>query len=528
MGEFVRKSNWKRQKTDDSIAEESEILVNFITSTKFCKQVRSVYDTKLIESTTAKKVIPWCVEYFDEHETATKENFKPLFEHKKKKEKIDPIIIGDLEGYFDDKGNWQKGILEKLSEQFAKQQDPEENIDFHIGRTKRYFEKRHLILHLQQVQNLVDDGDHTSANKLIKEFKPIETGGMYHIADYICNVQEMRSKERVKPKLLMKPWLSEGQATFIHADCGVGKSLFVMHIAYLLGISRCNYNEDYDYNIDKWEVETPTGCLYVDGELGESELEDRMGKFEYLGEQDKEFTMQFWCIPEYQIKSEVVAKLSDRAFQLEIISWLKEHPNYKLIILDSVTTLFGLENENDNSEFSNKVNPFLRDLRALNVACLLLHHSGKDQGRGLRGASSMGAMVHNIFNLVNLNDRSTIDEGEARFSVDKGKQRGGGFFFKRFDIHYFQDSDHTQTEWETPTNRGNKNGLTDERIRVIERLLLGETLRMIEHVTGIKRGKVGYIRNWGKENGYITGDKHLLSTEKWNQSIEKDLDIEDN
>jgi RecA-family ATPase len=139
--------------------------------------------------------------------------------------------------------------------------------------------------------------------------------------------------------------------------------------------------------------------------------------------------------------------LSERKNQLKIIKWLKEHETYKLIVLDSASTLFGLVEENDNSEWNSKINPFLRDLRALGIACLLLHHSGKDAKKGLRGASAMGAMAHYIFRLTNHGDKNTED-GEAWFVISTDKQRAGGFSFNRFSLHYYQEENETETHWE--------------------------------------------------------------------------------
>jgi hypothetical protein len=116
-------------------------------------------------------------------------------------------------------------------------------------------------------------------------------------------------------------------------------------------------------------------------------------------------------------------------------------------VLDSVSTLFGLEDENNNSEWNNKVNPFLRDLRALGVACFLLHHSGKDGRKGLRGASAMSAMANNIFRIAN-HPKKSDDAGEAWFVLGKDKQRTGGFMFKTFGMHFYQTADGKETRWD--------------------------------------------------------------------------------
>jgi hypothetical protein len=194
-----------------------------------------------------------------------------------------------------------------------------------------------------------------------------------------------------------------------------------------------------------WIVKNPTGTLYLDGELGEQEMEDRIKKFEWLGRQERDRRLKILSVPEYQLETGDTFYLSSRVNQLKIIKWLEDHLRYKLVVLDSASTLFGLENENDNSEWNNKINPFLRDLRALGVACILLHHAGKDNKRGLRGASAMGAMAHNIFRLSNHGDK---DEGEAWFKLSKDKQRAGGFGFKDFSLHFFQNETETETHWE--------------------------------------------------------------------------------
>jgi len=122
-----------------------------------------------------------------------------------------------------------------------------------------------------------------------------------------------------------------------------------------------------------------------------------------------------------------------------------------LVILDSASTLFGLQEENSNSEWNNKVNPLLRDLRALGVSCILLHHAGKDNKKGLRGASSMGAMAQNVFRIIN-HPSKDIDEGQAWFTLLKDKQRSAGFSFNPFSLKYIQGDDQKTTTWEVTEN----------------------------------------------------------------------------
>lgn len=205
--------------------------------------------------------------------------------------------------------------------------------------------------------------------------------------------------------------------------------------------------ETEEAEMGTWLVKNPTGTLYIDGELGEQEMEERIKGFEWLGKQAGKYRMQILSIPEYQLDTGDSFSLADRENQIKVIRWLEKHPNYKVVVLDSISTLFNLEEENSNSEWNNKINPFLRDLRALKVACLLLHHAGKDKKKGLRGASSMGAMAHNIFRLTPHGSRC-VDMGEAWFEISKDKQRAAGFQFGELSLRFSRTENNTETHWE--------------------------------------------------------------------------------
>jgi len=94
-----------------------------------------------------------------------------------------------------------------------------------------------------------------------------------------------------------------------------------------------------------------------------------------------------------------------------------------------------------------KINPFLRDLRGLGVACLLLHHAGKDGNKGVSGASAIGAMAENIFRITN-HRKKNVDDGEAWFVISKDKLRSAGKSFRKFALKYSQTDDATGTQWE--------------------------------------------------------------------------------
>lgn len=413
---------------------ERKILIGLIVSTEYCQKIKDFWNLQLLESTTAKTLATWCWEYFNQYHLAPGKEIESIYHTKLKEGRIAKDIAKEIE----------EEILLGLSAEY-------ENESFHLAplldETKKYLTERHLTIYKDNLEVLLAKGQIEEAGKLAGEFKPL--GITFDKLDnFILTVNQIRKKERPHPVPLLHPWLKQGQTTIIYGNYGTGKSLLSISIAYVLGLHEFTEKE---CEIGEWYVKHQTGCLYIDGELGEQEMDERVHQFEWLGKQPPEHKIKILSIPEYQLKTEDIFYLSNRENQQKIITWFKDHSTYKLIILDSASTLFGLEQENDNSEWNNKINPFLRDLRALDVACLLLHHAGKDNKRGLRGASAMGAMAHNIFRLID-HEKKVIDKGEAWFTLIKDKQRAAGVSFKKFSLHYSQNVDETETHWEVTEN----------------------------------------------------------------------------
>lgn len=408
---------------------ERRIVIGIISNTEYCEKIRDIWNIRFLESTSAKLIARWAWEHFLKYNKAPGREIETIYYSKIKEGRIQKDIAEEIE----------QDILPGLSEESVEEPI---NIQYLVEETEKYFSGQHLKQFAENIKAFITDGKIEEANELTTKFAPLNKITI-KLDDFISTVQQIREKDKQPPTLLMKPWLREGETTIIYGNYGSGKSLLTISIAYMLGLH--DYTDE-KCQIGKWSVKAPTGTLYIDGELGEQEMEDRVKSFEWLGKQSGKYRMKILSVPEYQLSTGDTFYLSNRMNQLKIIKWLKEHPNYKLIVLDSASTLFGLENENDNSEWNNKVNPFMRDLRALSVACILLHHSGKDDKRGFRGASAIGAMAHNIYKLST--EGKEIDEGEASFTLSKDKQRSKGFLFSKFSLHFTQNDDHTETHWE--------------------------------------------------------------------------------
>ena len=49
---------------------ERKIVIGFIVSTDYLRQVRGIWDSKLLESGMAKRLAMWCWEYFEKYDKA--------------------------------------------------------------------------------------------------------------------------------------------------------------------------------------------------------------------------------------------------------------------------------------------------------------------------------------------------------------------------------------------------------------------------------------------------------------------------
>lgn len=409
---------------------ERKIIIGLITSTEYCQKVKDIFNVRLLDSSTAKRIATWVWEYFGKYNKAPGRDIEPIFYSKVKEHKFPKDLAEEIE----------QDILPSLSEEYEKEPT---NLEYLVVETEKYLNEQHIKLFTENIQGMITAGKLEDAEKLVHLFKPLGIASN-KLEPFIRSVQQIRRNERTRPKTFIKNWLKEGQLTIIYADYGIGKSLLTILVGYVLGVR--DYTEK-ECEIGEWQVKRQTGCLYIDGELGELEMEERIKQFEWLGQQPPEYRMKVLSIPEYQLATEDSFYLSERTNQLHIIKWLRENPTYKLVVLDSASTLFGLQEENDNSEWNNKINPLLRDLRALGVACILLHHSGKNGRKGLRGASAMGAMAHNIFRLEKAPDKNETD-GVAWFNLWVDKQRAAGYSFKPFSIEFSRENGEEETHWE--------------------------------------------------------------------------------
>ena len=113
----------------------------------------------MIDSPSAKEISNWCLEFYDNHKQAPKENIQLIYQEKLKNHEIRKDIADDI-----------ASILESLSEQF---ENDTTNIDYLVEQTKKFFKKQSLIYLKDELDGLLDTNNLTEAENKINGFKTV-------------------------------------------------------------------------------------------------------------------------------------------------------------------------------------------------------------------------------------------------------------------------------------------------------------------------------------------------------------------
>ncbi len=137
---------------------ERRIVIGLITSTEFVQQIRSTWDSQLLESNMAQRLATWCIEYYDKYDKAPGRDIEGIY-LQKLKEGLPKDIGEEIE----------EDILPSLSEEYTEEKF---NLDYLLDQTRGYFKERYLTQFSEDIQSLVEQGELTEAEKLALEYNP--------------------------------------------------------------------------------------------------------------------------------------------------------------------------------------------------------------------------------------------------------------------------------------------------------------------------------------------------------------------
>jgi KaiC/GvpD/RAD55 family RecA-like ATPase len=315
-----------------------------------------------------------------------------------------------------------------------------------------------------------------------------------------------------KPSLFISPWLTQGSMSMIYGPRGLGKTWLAMIIAVSLTREKAS-----EIEIGPWKVVRSAGVLFVDGEMDQFMLQERIKILtSTLGEEDSGNPLTLLSAHRHAKlhgKSEINIAVAE--FRDEIFNFLEESEQSKILILDNISALASGIDENIKQAW-DPLNQWLISLRHLGISVIYIHHSGKDP-RKQRGTSGREDALDNVINL-SLPRGYNPDMG-AWFKINFEKARGvlPGIGLKSFMLRVLEQPNEEGLIWEV--GKIQKQNDKDDKIDLIKGLLLEGGLKgkEIAEKVDMTPARVSQIKKDLKNSNLL--DSSGVCTEKGKQTL---------
>ena len=189
---------------------------------------------------------------------------------------------------------------------------------------------------------------------------------------------------------IIAPWLRAGESAMVWAPTGVGKTMFSLTLA--LGVAGGG-------SVFGWTFPRPQRVLIVEGEMNTADLVDRskmlLQTVEGINAEEAARNITVMA-RQYQDPDAEFPDLATPEGRDEVFERARTG-RYDLVILDNFSTLATVDDENAAAAM-NPVLAFLMRMKQANIACLLVHHSGKSEA-SFRGSSKLATTFEVIIGL---------------------------------------------------------------------------------------------------------------------------------
>lgn len=416
----------KREPVNTS--DEDKIVIGMVVSDDFLKSISGVYKPEYINSPYNKTVAQWCLNHFDQYGKAPGLHIKDIFDQHVR------------QGLDHSTADLVELFLDRISNEYAKA--PHIDVNFMLDEAERFFKRKALKQLSEDIRLAIEQNeDEQDIHDLVADVASsvFDTRG-YAFEDSLVTSTELLAKKVKPPRAIVWPWLREGSLSMIYARRGVGKSWLGMIIA--VAVTR----EDYrDIMIGPWYVKNPCGVLFVDGEMGEYDMQDRLAQIiNPLGKESRKFPLLVFHGPDYNQKHNKTVNIMHQYWQDRFYDLLKNNRRIKLLILDNLSSLSAGRDENDN-QATSLFNQWLIKVRALGVSVIIVHHAGKSGDQ--RGASILEDALNNTICLKRPKDAQA---GGMHFEVEFTKARNdpGGEGYRNFELRLIEDENPRWRRWE--------------------------------------------------------------------------------
>ena len=220
------------------------------------------------------------------------------------------------------------------------------------------------------------------------------------------DIGELIAWEFPPMEALLTPWLCKQHLALLHAWRGVGKTHFVLGVAYAVAGGG---------TFLKWKADKPQRVVYIDGEMAGAAIKERLVAIRESSPAESNPPENFFRIITPDAQPCPLPDLSTKDGQKKIAPHIADAD---LIVVDNLSCLMRSGNEND-AESWNPVAEWALDLRRRGKAILFVAHDGK--GGQQRGTSKKEDVMDVVIQLEHTKDYNAEDG--AAFAVKFKKAR---------------------------------------------------------------------------------------------------------
>ena len=221
-------------------------------------------------------------------------------------------------------------------------------------------------------------------------------------------MKQLIDKPLPQRDFLLAPVILERSTTLIYAKTNIGKTWFALCMAYIISVKGCLF--------DFWHAKKARKVLYIDSEMDESSLQNRVKIIARMEFGDRRYgngyaNKNFFCI------SKKRSKLDNESFQKNVTDFVKKK-KIALIVLDNLTAF---TQHNDSAKAWEDIHVWLDILKKQNCAVIIIHHTNKTGEQ--RGTSATTNAVDNVIRLSDPKEKKRKgkkykDEFEDEFEDD--------------------------------------------------------------------------------------------------------------
>jgi hypothetical protein len=150
---------------------ERKIVIGLIVSTEFNQRIKGKWDVALFESSIAKRLASWCLDYFNKYNKAPGREIESIL-YAKAGKGLQKEIIQEIE----------EDILPGLSEEYV---NDDFNVEYYTDKALQFFNERNLIRFSDKIKGLAEQGLLYEAENMASGYRPLskEMGNCINFED---------------------------------------------------------------------------------------------------------------------------------------------------------------------------------------------------------------------------------------------------------------------------------------------------------------------------------------------------------